>query len=96
MDECTLLSGSVTPTKEDHSLPADEDPLLVPALHHRHQLLRRIVIDVLLVRDGPHRNLRLLFHLLLLFTSMGRVLRDLVLLEVFSLYLLDSIILTIS
>lgn len=35
-NKCALLSGSVTPAKEDHSLPAHEDPLLVSALHHRH------------------------------------------------------------
>ena len=68
-NKCSLLSGSVTPTKEDHPLLAHEDPLLVSALHHHHQLLRCVVFDILLVLNGSHRNICLLFKLILLFIT---------------------------
>lgn len=33
VDESALLAGGMTPAKEDHSLLADEDPLLVSSFH---------------------------------------------------------------
>jgi hypothetical protein len=96
VDESALLAGSVSPAKEDHALATDEDPLLVPALHHVHQLLRCVVFNVLFVHYGSHGNLRLFFEFLLQFIAINRVLRYLILVDVLSLYLFNCIILTIS
>ena len=69
MNKGPLLLGSVSPAKEDHPLLANEDPLLVPPLHHDHQLLRQIVTVVSLVHDCAHCDVGFLFRGLLEFLT---------------------------